>query len=96
MSKDYWYVLIPVHVATSIVWFGGFYVMCKSGVDVGAILQACGVSESYVEKLSNSDTGYYALAYACYKVATPARLEIKNVMYMDKMDSYWICFSDIQ
>ena len=25
MSKEYWYVLLPVHVLTSSVWFGGFY-----------------------------------------------------------------------
>merc|ERR1711874_757802 len=37
MMKDYWYVLIPVHVATSIVWFGGFYIMLKSVL----ILQGC-------------------------------------------------------
>lgn len=76
MSKDYWYVLVPVHVATSIVWFGGFYAMCKSGVDVAALLQTFGVSEAYVEKLSNSEMGYAALAYACYKVATPARYTV--------------------
>ena len=73
MFKNYWYVLVPVHVATSLVWFGGFYVICKSGVDVGAIMQACGVSEAYVEKVSKSEMGYFALAYACYKIATPAR-----------------------
>lgn len=76
MSKDYWYVLVPVHLATSIVWFGGFYAMCKSGVDVAALLQWFGVSETYVEKLSNSEMGYAALAYACYKVATPIRYTI--------------------
>jgi len=76
MSKDYWYVLIPVHVATSIVWFGGFYTMCKSGVDVTALLQTFGVSEAYVEKLSKSEMGYAALAYACYKIATPARYTV--------------------
>jgi len=38
MFKNYWYILVPVHVATSIVWFGSFYFMCKSGVDVVAIL----------------------------------------------------------
>merc|ERR1719481_23417 len=27
MMKDYWYVLIPVHVATSLVWFGGGFVL---------------------------------------------------------------------
>jgi len=76
MSKDYWYVLVPVHVATSIVWFGGFYAMCKSGIDVAALLQTFGVSETYVEKLSNSEMGYAALAYACYKVATPVRYTV--------------------
>lgn len=25
MSKQYWYVLLPVHVVTSCFWFGGFY-----------------------------------------------------------------------
>jgi len=25
MYKEYWYVLLPVHVATSSVWLGGFY-----------------------------------------------------------------------
>jgi len=76
MLKNYWYVLVPVHVATSVVWFGGFYVLCKSGVDVGAIMQSCGVSEAYVEKVSKSEMGYFALAYACYKIATPARYTV--------------------
>lgn len=25
MYRDYWYVVLPVHLATSAVWFGGFY-----------------------------------------------------------------------
>lgn len=25
MYKDYWYVLLPVHMSTSAIWFGGFY-----------------------------------------------------------------------
>lgn len=29
MYRDYWYVLIPVHVATSIFWFGGFYYIVR-------------------------------------------------------------------
>lgn len=29
MYRDYWYVLVPVHVVTSTVWFGGFYFMAK-------------------------------------------------------------------
>eukprot|EP00088_Acartia_fossae_P046033 TRINITY_DN4965_c0_g1_i1.p1 TRINITY_DN4965_c0_g1~~TRINITY_DN4965_c0_g1_i1.p1 ORF type:complete len:280 (-),score=41.78 TRINITY_DN4965_c0_g1_i1:162-1001(-) len=76
MAKDYWYVLIPVHVATSIVWFGGFYVLAKSGVDIISVLEALHIPRSYTEKLEGSDAGYYAIAYACYKVATPARYTV--------------------
>lgn len=25
MYKDYWYVLLPVHMCTSAIWFGSFY-----------------------------------------------------------------------
>ena len=25
MYRDYWYVLVPVHLITSLAWFGGFY-----------------------------------------------------------------------
>lgn len=34
------------------------------------------MSEEYLEKLRNSDVQYYALAYACYKVATPLRYTV--------------------
>lgn len=30
MYKEYWYVLIPVHIATSVVWYGSFYYALKS------------------------------------------------------------------
>ncbi len=76
MTKDYWYVLIPVHVVTSVAWGGTFYLMCKTGVDVVSILQWCGLSEAYLEKLQHSEWQYYALAYACYKVATPVRYTV--------------------
>ena len=75
MWKDYWYVMIPVHIVTSAGWLGGFYVMCKSGLDVPAILAAMGTSQEYLEKISRSDYTYIALSYACYKVATPARYQ---------------------
>lgn len=29
MYKEYWYVLVPVHLATSAVWFGSFYYASK-------------------------------------------------------------------
>ena len=64
MMKDYWYVLIPVHVATSIAWyfikvgrrriiiyyrFGGFYVMLKSGVDIVGFLEMIGTSQKILD-----------------------------------------------
>jgi len=76
MWKDYWYVMIPVHVVTSVGWLGGFYVMCKSGLDVPGILAALGASEAYLETISQSQYTYIALSYACYKVATPARYTV--------------------
>lgn len=33
MYKDYWYVLVPVHLVTSAAWFGGFYYMAKRYVN---------------------------------------------------------------
>ncbi|KAH8269819.1 hypothetical protein KR026_000061 [Drosophila bipectinata] len=78
MYKQYWYVLIPVHVITSVGWFGGFYYLSKrhvypSGVDVPSLLQYIHLSETIIEKVQGSDMGHYAIAYLCYKVATPLR-----------------------
>ncbi|EDV34364.1 uncharacterized protein Dana_GF21272 [Drosophila ananassae] len=73
MYKQYWYVLIPVHVITSVGWFGGFYYLSKSGVDVPSLLQYVHLSETIIEKVQGSDMGHYAIAYLCYKVATPLR-----------------------
>ena len=33
MTKDYWHILIPVHVATSIVWISIFYIAVKKYVE---------------------------------------------------------------
>ncbi|XP_054728034.1 protein FAM210A [Anastrepha obliqua] len=76
MYKKYWYVLIPVHVVTSIGWFGGFYYLSKSGVDIPLLLQHMHVGESIVERFQNSSMGHYAIAYLCYKVATPLRYAV--------------------
>ncbi|KAG8222963.1 hypothetical protein J437_LFUL000258 [Ladona fulva] len=76
MYRDYWYVLVPVHVATSIVWYGSFYYIAKSGVDVPALLESMGLSESIVSPLRDSSAGHLAVAYAMYKVATPARYTV--------------------
>ena len=73
MWKDYWYVVIPVHVVTSVGWYGGFYLLIKSGVDIPAMLEWIGTSEAYVDKLRHSDLGTLALMVVCYKFATPVR-----------------------
>ncbi|KAK8729672.1 hypothetical protein OTU49_008263 [Cherax quadricarinatus] len=76
MYKQYWYVLIPVHLVTSIIWYGSFFLAAKSGVDIVPILEKLGAGENILSHLQNSNAGYYAIAYAMYKIATPARYTI--------------------
>ncbi|XP_059485409.1 protein FAM210A [Neocloeon triangulifer] len=74
MYKEYWYVLLPVHCATSAVWVGCFYYIVRSGVDVPSLLQTLHVPDKALEFIkNNSSTGHLAVVYALYKVATPAR-----------------------
>lgn len=73
MLKEYWYVLIPVHVATSLIWFGSFYYLATCGFDIVPFLEKLGVGETIIEPLRNSSLGYIAVASAMYKIATPAR-----------------------
>uniref|UniRef100_A0A1A9WAH0 DUF1279 domain-containing protein n=1 Tax=Glossina brevipalpis TaxID=37001 RepID=A0A1A9WAH0_9MUSC len=76
MYKKYWYVLIPVHLLTSTCWFVGFYYMIKSGVDVASVMTYLHISSSIIDKASNSQVGHWALAYLCFKVATPLRYAV--------------------
>ena len=76
LTKDYWYVLIPVHLATSAVWITTFYALVKSGVDIGSLLERFGTSPEKVERLRESPWAHLLLAYACYKIATPARYTV--------------------
>ncbi len=73
LTKDYWYVLVPVHLATSSVWIGVFYLAIKSGVDIAGMLERFGTSQDKIDKISQSPWAHILLAYACYKIATPAR-----------------------
>ena len=50
--------------------------MLKSGVDIVGALEYVGTSEKILSYLRNSDAGYYALSYACYKIATPVRYTV--------------------
>lgn len=78
MYRDYWYVLVPVHLVTSVGWFGSFYYMAKAGVDIVALLESLHISDKIVEPLrsGSSTTGYLALAYALYKISTPLRYTV--------------------
>ncbi|XP_050070705.1 uncharacterized protein C18orf19 homolog A [Anopheles maculipalpis] len=76
MYKEYWYVLVPVHCVTSVMWFGGFYYASTSGVDVIAILESLGVSETLINPVRDSSLGHIAIAYLLYKIATPARYTV--------------------
>lgn len=41
-----------------------------------ALLESLGVGEKIINPLRNSSVGYYALTYALYKVASPARYAV--------------------
>ena len=55
---------------------GGFYILLKSGVDIIYFLETIGTSEKIINYMRNSEAGYIALSYACYKIATPARYAV--------------------
>lgn len=76
MYRDYWYVLVPVHLVTSAGWFGCFYYLAKSGVDMVAVLEYMGVCNSLIAPLKDSNAGYLAISYAMYKIATPIRYTV--------------------
>ncbi|XP_015238553.1 PREDICTED: protein FAM210A [Cyprinodon variegatus] len=66
--KQYGKVMIPVHLATSSVWFGTFYYAAMHGVNVVPFLEMIGLPESLVGLLRDSSSGYALTAYAMYKV----------------------------
>ncbi|XP_072251081.1 uncharacterized protein C18orf19 homolog B [Leuresthes tenuis] len=74
--KQYGKVMIPVHLATSSVWFGTFYYAAMKGVNVVPFLEIIGLPESLVGLLRDSSSGYALTAYAIYKIATPARYAV--------------------
>ncbi|XP_043284203.1 protein FAM210A isoform X2 [Venturia canescens] len=76
MTKDYWHILIPVHVVTSIGWISIFYMAAKNGVDIIRILEAMNLSERYLDILRGSNAGHWAVAYALYKLFTPIRYTV--------------------
>ena len=47
-----------------------------SGVDIPSLLETMHVSETVVTKLRDSSLGHAAIAYLCYKIATPLRYTV--------------------
>jgi len=74
MAKKYWYIVLPVHLVTSTVWFGSFYFIA-SIFDVPGLLEKLGIPDSIIDKVrdGNSWTSYLVIAYGLYKVFTPLR-----------------------
>ncbi|KAK0179361.1 hypothetical protein PV327_005119 [Microctonus hyperodae] len=91
LTKDYWHILIPVHVTTSIVWISIFYTAAKNGVDVISLMEYVHMPEQYVDMIRNSDAGNWAVTYALYKVFTPLRYTVTvggttmSIRYLDRM-----------
>ncbi|XP_043682084.1 protein FAM210A isoform X2 [Vespula pensylvanica] len=76
LTKDYWYILVPVHIATSMVWVTIFYVAVKNGVDIVTMMEHLNLSEKYLNILRSSGAGNWAIIYALYKIFTPARYAV--------------------
>ncbi len=62
------------------------YFLIFSGVDIGKYMRKIGLPDSLVERVTESTMGHVAVAYALYKIATPARyavtLGIKLAMHI--------------
>lgn len=76
MTKDYWYILVPVHLVTSAGWVAIFYIPIKNGVDIAALLEYIHIGEDYIDKVRNSRAGVWALVYLLYKIFTPLRYTV--------------------
>ncbi|OAD61134.1 Angiotensin-converting enzyme, partial [Eufriesea mexicana] len=76
MTKDYWHILMPIHLMTSVCWITIFYITMKSGVDIANILEYMHCNQKYIETLKSSNAGSWALAYLLYKILTPLRYTV--------------------
>ncbi|XP_041376251.1 uncharacterized protein C18orf19 homolog A-like [Gigantopelta aegis] len=74
--REHGKILVCVHVATSIVWFGSFYALASSGIDIVCWLEQLGLSETIIKPFKSSSVGFIAVAYLMYKLATPARYTV--------------------
>ncbi|XP_077982945.1 uncharacterized protein LOC144437795 [Glandiceps talaboti] len=81
LLKQYAKVMIPVHVFTSSIWYGTFYyTVAHSGIDVVPFLQRfltkIGLGESILHSINTPTASSLLIAYAMYKIATPARYTV--------------------
>ncbi|XP_076112914.1 uncharacterized protein LOC143080774 [Mytilus galloprovincialis] len=74
--KEHGKVLIGVHLVTSTFWFGSFYYLALSGIDVVPLLERMGAGETIMKPFKSSHAGEIAVAYLLYKLATPARYTV--------------------
>ncbi|XP_076389099.1 protein FAM210A isoform X2 [Megachile rotundata] len=73
MGKDYWHILLPVHIVTSVGWLVMFYLTIKNGVDIVQVMEYLNFSDKYLDRIRNTSAGNWALAYVLFKIATPLR-----------------------
>lgn len=71
--KKYWYIALPVHAATSTVWFGTFFGATKAGLDFVPVLEKTALPEKYIEPLKRGNMGNVAQALVIYKIIAPVR-----------------------
>uniref|UniRef100_A0A0N5AAG6 DUF1279 domain-containing protein n=1 Tax=Syphacia muris TaxID=451379 RepID=A0A0N5AAG6_9BILA len=73
--KRYWYIAIPVHLVSSLIWFLIAFVAVKSGVDVVGLLQHIHAPEYILEKIKSArpHASVVVIALILYKIATPLR-----------------------
>lgn len=71
--KKYWYVAVPVHLGTSVIWFGTFFGATKAGLDFVPVLEKTSLPEKYIEPLKRGNVGNVAQALVIYKLVAPLR-----------------------
>uniref|UniRef100_A0A0M3I221 DUF1279 domain-containing protein n=1 Tax=Ascaris lumbricoides TaxID=6252 RepID=A0A0M3I221_ASCLU len=73
--KRYWYIAIPVHIVTSLMWFGGLYAAVRSGIDIISLLEHLHLPESLIDRVKNTppSAGVFVLTLILLKVASPFR-----------------------
>uniref|UniRef100_A0A914YG86 DUF1279 domain-containing protein n=1 Tax=Panagrolaimus superbus TaxID=310955 RepID=A0A914YG86_9BILA len=71
--KRYWYIALPVHFVSSLVWFGSLFLVVRSGVDVIALLKVLHMPEVIITKVQNvpEAAGELVVALILYKITVP-------------------------